>query len=97
MASKRRSWLVIVAAAAAITAVAARPSAQQRLTIGNAGGSLAAAERVAFYTPFADANHLRIQEDSFNQELAKLRLQVERRQPDVGSGEPHGHQPGYRL
>jgi putative spermidine/putrescine transport system substrate-binding protein len=76
MASKARSWLVVVAAAA-LSGIVARSEAQARLTIGNAGGSLAAAERQAFYTPFADANHVQIQEESFNQELARIRLQVD--------------------
>ena len=76
MASKPRAWLIVLAAAA-LSGVWARPVAQARLTVANAGGSLAAAERQAFYTPFGNANRLRIQEESFNQELAKIRLQVE--------------------
>lgn len=76
MPSKPRSWRVVVAAAA-LWGVVARPEAQTRLTVGNAGGSLAAAERQAFYTPFAAANHVQIREESFNQELARIRLQVD--------------------
>src|SRR5262245_30440185 len=47
------------------------------LTVGNAGGASADAERKAFYEPFGSANKVRIQEEAFNQELAKIRSQVD--------------------
>ena len=53
-------------------------SAQTKFTIGNAGGleRRRGAEGV-LHTAFAAANKVQIQEESFNQELAKIRSQVE--------------------
>jgi len=47
------------------------------LTILNAGGASADSERRSFYAPFIAANDIKIVEESFNQELAKIRAQVE--------------------
>lgn len=75
MLLKRASlWIV----AAALLLIGGPPAhAQGTLTIGNAGGASADSERKAFYEPFATANKIRIQEEAFNQELAKIRSQVD--------------------
>src|SRR5688500_14830687 len=76
----RTSRLWIAVAAALTLGGATTPSdtaAQTKFVVGNAGGSSADAERKVFYGPFANANKITIQEESFNQELAKIRSQVE--------------------
>ena len=71
-------WSAFAPALALGGAFAPLPAAgQTKLVVGNAGGSSADAERKVFYTPFANANKITIQEESFNQELAKIRSQVE--------------------
>lgn len=47
------------------------------LTILNAGGASADSERKAFYAPFTASTGTRTVEEAFNQELAKIRAQVE--------------------
>ena len=49
----------------------------QNLTVVNNGGSLGDAERGAFYESFTQLNGGAIIEDNFNQELAKIRAQVD--------------------
>ena len=71
---RRRIATAIVAALIAWTGAA---HAQTKFVVGNAGGSSADAERKVFYGPFSAANKIQIQEESFNQELAKIRSQVE--------------------
>jgi len=74
MTKTPRVWIAIVVA---LTAWASIAHAQTKLVVGNAGGSSADAERKVFYGPFAAANKIQVQEESFNQELAKIRSQVE--------------------
>ena len=73
-----RFWIALAATLAVLGGVALPDAgAQTKFTVGNAGGSSADAERKVFYGPFANANKIQIQEESFNQELAKIRSQVE--------------------
>ncbi|MBX9749181.1 MAG: ABC transporter substrate-binding protein [Roseococcus sp.] len=66
---------------AAPVLLAAPAAAQQRsLTIVNNGGAVAEASRRAWYEPFARERGVRIVEDSWSQEFARLRTQVETRQ-----------------
>jgi putative spermidine/putrescine transport system substrate-binding protein len=51
--------------------------AAQGLTIVNNGGSVGDAQRVAFFEPFTEATGIAVAEDAFNQELARIRSQVE--------------------
>ena len=74
MAKPSRLWIAIAVALTAWTSIA---HAQTKFVVGNAGGSSADAERKVFYGPFAAANKIQIQEESFNQELAKIRSQVQ--------------------
>lgn len=53
------------------------PAQAQDLSIVNNGGSLGDAERAAFYEPFSKEAGVAVIEDNFNQELAKIRSQVE--------------------
>ena len=76
MPNLSRCWIAL-AAVLCLGALAPEARAQGKLVVGNAGGSSADAERKVFYGPFATANKITIQEESFNQELAKIRSQVE--------------------
>jgi putative spermidine/putrescine transport system substrate-binding protein len=77
MPNTSRFWIVLAAALALGALAPPDAGAQTKLVVGNAGGSSADAERKVFYGPFANANKITIQEESFNQELAKIRSQVE--------------------
>ncbi|HKZ07958.1 MAG TPA: ABC transporter substrate-binding protein [Methylomirabilota bacterium] len=77
MSKISRRWIALAAAALALVLAPPAVVAQTKLVVGNAGGSSADAERKVFYGPFASANKITIQEESFNQELAKIRSQVE--------------------
>ena len=66
-----------VMAVALLLAGTVAGQAQLRLRIVNNGGALGDAERGAFYTPFAKAAGVEIVEDNFNQELAKVRAQID--------------------
>ncbi|HET6367672.1 MAG TPA: hypothetical protein VFG27_10630, partial [Pseudomonadales bacterium] len=78
MLNTSRFWIVLAATLALLGGIAPPDAgAQAKFTVGNAGGSSADAERKVFYGPFANANKIQIQEESFNQELAKIRSQVE--------------------
>jgi putative spermidine/putrescine transport system substrate-binding protein len=70
-------FTLVLAAAVALALPLGPAGAQTTLTIGTAGGASADAERKAFYDPFAAAHKVRIQEEAFNQELAKIRSQVD--------------------
>src|SRR5262245_42723960 len=72
-----RLWIAIAAALALGGGLTPGVLAQTKFVVGNAGGSSADAERKVFYGPFATANKITIQEESFNQERAKVRSQVE--------------------
>jgi putative spermidine/putrescine transport system substrate-binding protein len=73
-----RFWIALAATLTLLGGIAPPDAgAQTKFTVGNAGGSSADAERKVFYAPFANANKIQIQEESFNQELAKIRSQVE--------------------
>jgi putative spermidine/putrescine transport system substrate-binding protein len=54
-------------------------TAQDSLTVVSNGGSIADAQRKAFVAPFTKATGVKVVEDVFNQELAKIRTQVETR------------------
>ena len=68
---------VATIAAALLFAGAIEGQAQQKLRIVNNGGALGDAERGAFYTPFAKVAGVEVVEDNFNQELAKIRTQID--------------------
>jgi putative spermidine/putrescine transport system substrate-binding protein len=69
-------WRLAVALGAML--VAASPlRADETLTVVSNGGSIADAQRKAFIEPFTKATGVRVIEDVFNQELAKIRTQVE--------------------
>src|SRR5690606_40627923 len=70
--------LPILLAVAGIVAAGAGASAET-LRIVNNGGSVGDAQREAFIKPFADKTGVQIVEDTFAQELAKIRSQVETR------------------
>jgi len=78
MLKTSRFWIALAATLTLLGGIAPPDAAAQaKFTVGNAGGSSADAERKVFYAPFANANKIQIQEESFNQELAKIRSQVE--------------------
>lgn len=60
-------------------AIVASPGtvAAEGLTIVNNGGSVGDAQRDAFFAPFTAATGTLVTEDAFNQELARIRSQVE--------------------
>ena len=68
--------LTVLLAVAGIVAAGAGASAET-LRIVNNGGSVGDAQREAFIKPFADKTGVQIVEDTFAQELAKIRSQVE--------------------
>lgn len=62
----------------ALAMLVASAAAQDKvLTVLNAGGASADSERKSFYVPFTASSGVKIVEESFNQELAKIRAQVE--------------------
>jgi putative spermidine/putrescine transport system substrate-binding protein len=74
----RHKWRLWVILSYGLIALAAKPLwAQDTLTIASNGGSIADAQRMAFVEPFTKATGVRVVEDVFNQELAKIRTQVE--------------------
>jgi putative spermidine/putrescine transport system substrate-binding protein len=74
---KRFAELSIITLVAATICGAASVTNAQSLTIANNGGSFADAERAAFYKPFSESSGISVVEDNFNQELAKIRSQVD--------------------
>jgi putative spermidine/putrescine transport system substrate-binding protein len=73
-------WAARIALAATFSAVVTGSlSAQESITVVSNGGSIADAQRKAFVAPFTKATGIRVVEDVFNQELAKIRTQVETR------------------
>lgn len=62
---------------AAFLATSLLSASAQTLTIVNNGGSVGDAQREAFFKPFSAAQGVEIIEDSFSQELAKIRSQIE--------------------
>lgn len=68
---KKSPPLLVIAALAAGTAGA------ESLTVANNGGSSGAAMHDAFFAPFAEQTGTEVIEDTFAQELAKIRSQVE--------------------
>lgn len=65
------------AALAGLMVCAASFANAQSMIIANNGGSFADAERAAFYETFAAKEGIKVTEDNFNQELAKIRSQVD--------------------
>jgi len=51
----------------------------QSVTVTSSGGAVQEAQRTAWYGPFTKATGIRIVEDNWNQELAKVRAQIETR------------------
>lgn len=49
----------------------------QTVTVTSSGGAVQAAQRTAWYGPFTKTTNIKIVEDNWNQELAKVRAQVE--------------------
>ena len=69
--------LLLLTAAAAATIASAADA--QTLTLVNQGGAPADAERVAVLEPFTKQTGIQIKVDTYNQELAKIRAQIETR------------------
>ncbi|HUA55046.1 MAG TPA: ABC transporter substrate-binding protein [Candidatus Sulfotelmatobacter sp.] len=69
-------WLGAALTSVALLAAGVGARAES-LTVASNGGALSAAEKAAFYDPFGKAHNLEVVGDSFNQELAKLRTQVD--------------------
>ena len=67
----------VVLGAALMVSLAGAASAQESLTVVSNGGTVADAQRKAFIPPFVKATGAKVVEDVFNQELAKIRTQVE--------------------
>jgi putative spermidine/putrescine transport system substrate-binding protein len=66
------------AALVALLLCAALPAAaQQRLTVVNQGGASGEAQRTAIFEPFSRSTGIPVVMDTYNQELARLRAQVE--------------------
>jgi putative spermidine/putrescine transport system substrate-binding protein len=61
----------------AVIALSAAGAAAQTITVVNQGGAPAEAQRVAVFEPFMKETGLKIVVDTYNQELAKIRAQVE--------------------
>ena len=68
-------WTLVLAVAGFVAS--ASTLSAQTLGVVNNGGSVADAQREAFFTPFAAKTGIEIVEDTFAQELAKIRSQVE--------------------
>jgi len=67
---------------ASITAIClglliASPASPQTVTVTSSGGAVQEAQRTAWYGAFTKATGIKIVEDNWNQELAKVRAQVE--------------------
>src|SRR5436190_1523361 len=73
-----RGWRYGIALGAVLMVNLAGPlAAQESLTVVSNGGTIADAQRTAFIAPFVKATGAKVVEDTFNQELAKIRTQVE--------------------
>jgi putative spermidine/putrescine transport system substrate-binding protein len=55
----------------------ASPASPQTVTVTSSGGAVQEAQRTAWYGAFTKATGIKIVEDNWNQELAKVRAQVE--------------------
>ncbi|HTR84043.1 MAG TPA: ABC transporter substrate-binding protein [Reyranella sp.] len=66
-----------IALLAAIVAATTAPAFAESITVANNGGSVTAAFREAYYKPWSAKTGNTVVDDSFNQELAKIRTQVE--------------------
>ncbi|MBM6583534.1 ABC transporter substrate-binding protein [Microvirga sp. BT689] len=60
-----------------LSAIATSVCCADTLTVANNGGTVGTAQREAFFKPFAQVSTNTVVEDTFNQELAKLRSQIE--------------------
>ena len=69
------TFLHLLAATAATLVCGA--AGAQTLTLVNQGGAPADAERVAVLEPFTKQTGIQIKVDTYNQELAKIRAQIE--------------------
>lgn len=72
-----RAWTF--AAVGGLVGLAAAGAAAQTLTVVNQGGAPGEAQRVAVFEPFTRETGIRIATDTYNQELAKIRAQIETR------------------
>jgi putative spermidine/putrescine transport system substrate-binding protein len=70
----RRSCAMAVVA---VFCLAAGSISAETLNIVNNGGSVGRAQRAAYFDPFTQKTGVTIVEDNFNQELAKIRSQIE--------------------
>lgn len=70
-------WTVALVSSSFLVAAVNPVAAQQTLSIVNNGGAVGEASRKAWYETFAAAKNVRIVEDNWNQEYAKLRSQIE--------------------
>ncbi|MVA95792.1 extracellular solute-binding protein [Nitratireductor sp. CAU 1489] len=67
----------MIATAALALCVSASMASAETITAVHNGGTVGAAQHEAFFVPFAEARGHTVVEDTFNQELAKLRSQIE--------------------
>ncbi|KRP93128.1 spermidine/putrescine ABC transporter substrate-binding protein [Bradyrhizobium pachyrhizi] len=71
------SALVVIGLAAVALALAKPASAADQLTISSYGGAYQSSLRKAYFEPFAKTTGIKITEDEFNGEIAKIRAMVE--------------------
>ena len=69
--------LAFAAAAVGVAFGWASAASAQTLTVVNQGGAPAEAQRTAVFEPFTKETGIRINTDTYNQELAKIRAQIE--------------------
>ncbi len=74
--SFHRTTLLSCALATALSAAPAFAQTEQ-LTVVGAGGALQEAEQKAFFRPFAERSKVRLTEDSYSGQMAKVRAMVE--------------------
>jgi putative spermidine/putrescine transport system substrate-binding protein len=77
MTGRQISRLFTMAVGVVGLALAAGQATAETLNIVNNGGSVGKAQRVAIFDPFTAETGITIVDDNFNQELAKIRSQVE--------------------
>lgn len=71
------SKILLVALAASASLLASTASAQNQLTVVNFGGTVAAAEKKAFFEPFEKSQGVKIVSVEYNGEQAKVKTMVE--------------------
>ncbi|MGH6934255.1 MAG: ABC transporter substrate-binding protein [Dongiaceae bacterium] len=78
MKNKLGLFGLLMAGVAAIALTSATPAAaEDQLTIVSWGGAYQASQREAFYKPFAKDTGIKVTEEEYNDEIAKIRAMVE--------------------